>query len=120
MKENFTVSSKTVGSAAVVYPRGYLNNLAGESLVKECNGFIERGISKIVLNFEKIEFINSIGISLLLSVIERLKDCNGALCFANLSSAHLDTFEMLGLTNFMCVFKSEEEALRHLNVGVNP
>jgi anti-anti-sigma factor len=120
MKENFTVSSKTVGSAAVVYPQGYLNNIAGESLVRECNAYIEKGTKKIVLNFEKIEFINSIGISLLLSVIERLKVCDGTLCFTSISNIYLETFEMLGLTKFMCVFKSEDEALQYLNTAVKP
>lgn len=120
MKENFTVSSRTVGSAAVVYPQGYLNTIAGESLVKECNAYLEKGIRKIVLNFEKIEFINSIGISLLLSVIERLRNCDGALCFTNISDIYLETFEMLGLRKFMCVFKSEDEALQYLNTAVRP
>jgi anti-anti-sigma factor len=117
MRENFTVTSKTVGNAAVVYPQGYLNTLAGESLVKECNAYIEKGIREIVLNFEKIEFINSIGISLLLSIIERLKNCNGVLCFTNIGPVYLETFDMLGLTKFMHVFQDEDEALRYLTTG---
>jgi anti-anti-sigma factor len=112
---NFTVISRMAGDAAVIHPQGYLNNLAGESLVQECNRFVESGTQKIVLNFGETDFINSIGVSLLLGIIERLRECGGALCFSNLSSAHKDTFEMLGITKYILVFGREEEALKHLN-----
>jgi anti-anti-sigma factor len=114
---NFTVTSKTIRDTAVLYPRGYLNNIAGESLVRECNAYIEKGIKKMVVNLGGIEFINSIGISLLLSVIERLNNCGGTLCLTNISTSYNETFEMLGLTKYMLVFKSEEEALKHLNAA---
>ncbi len=111
---NFKVVSRTVGDAAVIHPKGYLNNLAGEGLVDECNRFIEDGITRVVLNFSEIDFINSIGVSLLLGIIERLRECKGVLCFSNLSGAHRDTFEMLGITKYILVFEREEEALDHL------
>jgi len=117
MKEmNFTVTSKSMGSAAVLYPQGYLNNITGENLVRECNAYVEKGIRKMVLNLEGIEFINSIGISLLLSIMEQLRNCEGTLCFTNITAAYLDTFEMLGLTKHMCLFTSEDEALSYLNI----
>lgn len=115
---NFKVVSRLVGSVAVISPQGYLNNIAGESLVQECNSCLGNGIKKIVLNFSETDLINSIGISLLLAVIERLKDSDGTLCFTNMSKMHNDTFEMLGLTKYIMVFGNEDEALAHLNTGM--
>ncbi len=116
MKEkNFTVTSRIMDGAAVVIPRGYLNNIAGESLVKECNSYIESGVKKIVLNFRDIEFINRIGISLLLSIIEQLKNCQGTLCFTEVSAPYKETFEMLGLSKYMLFFQHENDALQYLN-----
>ncbi len=112
---NFNVTSRLSGDTAILYPRGYLNNIAGESLVQECDAYIEQGIKKIVLNFRETDFINSIGISLLLNIIEGLKDCGGTLCFTDMGRIHIDTFEMLGLTKYLLVFTSEEEALRSLH-----
>lgn len=111
---NFKVLSRTVGGAAIIHPQGYLNNLAGEGLVDECNRFIEKGVTRIILNFGETNFINSIGVSLLLGIIEKLRECNGVLCFSNLSSAHKDTFEMLGITEHIPIFEREEIALEHL------
>ncbi len=114
-EKNFTVTSKIMEGAAVVCPRGYLNNRAGESLVRECNSYIEKGVKNIVLNFRDIEFINSIGISLLLSVIEQLKSCEGTLCFSDVNTSYRETFEMLGLSKYMLIFQHENEALHYLN-----
>ncbi len=115
--ENFDVESKRVDDVAVIYPKGYLNNIVGEKLEKECTAFIDRGILKIVLDFHEMEFINSIGISLLLSIIERLRTSKGVLCFSSMKKAHRDVFEMLGLTKYVLVFENEAEALKRLQDG---
>ncbi len=110
----FNVESKISGDVAILYPQGYLNNLAAEGLEKECDACIAKGIRKIVLNLNGIELINSIGISILLGVIEKVKGTDGTLCFTNLSKLHSETFEMLGLSKYMKVFASEDDALSHL------
>jgi|Deesub1362A_J573_1020465.scaffolds.fasta_scaffold00004_81 anti-anti-sigma factor len=112
------VVSKSLEDVAVIYPQGYLNNLVGESLEKECNACIGKGIKKIVLDFSKTKFINSIGISILLSIIEKLKKHNGILCFTSLNKMHEEIFEMLGITKYALVFRNEDEALKHFRVAV--
>ena len=113
--KSFKVTSKRISDMAVLYPQGYLNNIAGENLVQECNACLESDIRKVVLNFGETDFINSIGISMLLSIIEKLNDAGGTLCFTNLSKTYSDTFEMLGLAKFIHVFPDENEAVRYLN-----
>ncbi len=112
---NFKVTSKRLGDVAILYPQGYLNNIAGENLVQECDTCLESKVRKVVLNFSETDFINSIGISLLLGIIEKLKDAGGTLCFTNLSKSYIDTFEMLGLARYMRIFPEENEAVRYLN-----
>jgi len=111
---SFMVITRTFGDVAVVHPQGYLNNIVGEKLERECSECIEKGMKSIVLDFGKVEFINSIGISILLSIVERLRKSGGNLCFSSLSKAHRETFEMLGLTNYARTFVSEGEALKFL------
>jgi anti-anti-sigma factor len=113
----FSVASKLVGDAAVIYPKGYLNNLSGESLVIECGSYIGKGITKIVVNFSETDLINSIGISLLLQIMEDLKNIKGTICCTNMSKFLRDTFEMLGLIEHMRVFPVESDALKYLNAG---
>ena len=111
---NFRVDSKVVGDVAVLYPQGYLNNIVTEKLEKECSTFLKKGYKKIVLNFNSIEFINSIGISILLGIIDEVKGTDASLYFTNVSRLQDETFEMLGLKKYMRIFPSEAEAVTEL------
>ncbi len=112
--KNFTLESRLHGEVAVLHPHGYLNNIVAERLEKECSELLKKGVRKILLNFNDIEYINSIGISILLGVINGIKVAEAELCFSNLSSLHDETFEMIGLKGYMRIFNSESEALMHL------
>jgi anti-anti-sigma factor len=113
----FSVSSRVEGDTAIIYPRGYLNNLSGEGLVRECGMYIGKGITKIVVNFGETDLVNSIGISLILQIIEDLRNIEGTIYCTNMSKFLRDTFEMLGLLEYMRVFPSESDALQYLKVG---
>jgi anti-anti-sigma factor len=110
------VKSRLVEDVAVIYPQGYLNNLAGEGLVSECGKYTRSGTKKIVVNFRETDLINSIGISFLLHVMEDLQTAGGTLCFTDMSKVQLDIFEMLGLTKYFLFFPDESRALQFLNV----
>ncbi len=113
----FSVVSRLEGDVAVVYPKGYLNNISGESFVIECGIYIGKGITKIVVNFGETDSINSIGISMLLQIIEDLRNIKGTICCTNMSKFLRDTFEMLGLIQHMIVFPVESDALKYLKAG---
>jgi anti-anti-sigma factor len=109
----FNVVSRLDGDVAFIYPKGYLNNLSGESLVNECSAYIAKGITKIVVNFKETDLINSIGVSLILQIIENLRNIKGTICCTNMSKLLRDTFEMLGLLQHMVVFPLESDALKY-------
>lgn len=113
----FQVQSRLVGKTAIIYPQGYLNNLAGEGLVNECGRHAHAGIRKIIVNFRGTDLINSIGISFLLQIMEDLQAVGGTLCFTDMSRVHLDTFEMLGLNGHFRFFPDEQDALQYLQVS---
>jgi anti-anti-sigma factor len=94
------VDSKSLGELAIIYPQGYLNSIVGEMLERECSACLGKGTKTIVLNFAKTEFINSIGVSILLSIIEKTKKFERTLCFTDMSQQHKEVFEMLGLTKY--------------------
>lgn len=103
-----------IDDAAVIYPQGYLNNLTGETLVQECTAVIEKGTRKIIISFRDTELVNSIGISMLLLIIEKLISTDGQLCFTDMNQTLQDTFVMLGLTHYISCFTHEQDALLYL------
>ena len=67
------------------------------SLEVRCQELLAGGVRSIVINFEETELINSIGISILLGVIEAVNESRGTLVLSNLSATNRELFEMLGL-----------------------
>ena len=55
--------------------------------------------------------VNSIGVSILIEIIEKLQDSDGKLGYYNLAPIVEKTFTIMGLTKYSTVYPSEEEAL---------
>jgi anti-anti-sigma factor len=111
------IRSKLVEDAAVIYPGPYLNQLRGESIELQCEELLASGVRRIVINFEETELINSIGISILLGVIESVNHARGALVLSNLNASNRELFEMLGLMSHVEMVDTEESALLKLGNG---
>lgn len=105
------IRSRLIDDAAVIYPGLYLNQLRGESIESQCREFLETGVRRIVINFAETELINSIGISILLGVIESVNHAQGALVLSNLNASNRELFEMLGLMSHVEMVDTEEIAL---------
>lgn len=89
---------------------GYINNLGGEKIEREFEANLKKGYRKFIINFEKTELINSIGISILIGVIEKILESEGKLYFSNLSPVNAEIFEIMGLTKYVPIFNTDEEA----------
>jgi anti-anti-sigma factor len=112
---NFSLSSKSTQDVAVMIPRGYINDLGAESLEQISDQLLDKGVKKLVVNFNEVQFINTIGISIFTSIVQKTMESNSTLCFTNLKKVHRDVLEMMGLIKYVKVFKNEEEALLFLN-----
>ncbi len=63
-------SDQPTGERSVIFADSYLNKLSGEHIEYECRRQIDTGCRELEVNFSKTEIINSIGISILLGVID--------------------------------------------------
>jgi anti-anti-sigma factor len=109
------IRSHCVGTTAVVYASDYLNKLTGERIERECKKQLESGARALIIDFSDTELVNSIGISILLGIID-IAEKNGALVvFSDVNSETAQLFEMLGLTRHVVLAKDEQEALSSLS-----
>jgi anti-anti-sigma factor len=108
------VRSRLIGETAVVYASDYLNKLSGERIERECRRRLEAGARALVINFHDTELVNSIGVSILLGVIEAAENAGAQLVFSDVSNQTIELFEMLGLTKHVALVKDEQEALATL------
>jgi anti-anti-sigma factor len=108
------VRSRAVGDLAVIYAGDYLNKLSGERIERECRRQLERGCRALIINFRETELVNSIGVSILLGVIDAAETTGAQLIFSDVNHQTVQLFEMLGLTRHVALASDEEEALATL------
>jgi anti-anti-sigma factor len=96
-------SVEPVGEKSVIVAGEYLNKLRGEQIEFECKRRFEAGCKELVLNFSQTEVVNSIGISILLGVIDTASNSGAKVIFSDVNEDTVELFEMLGLTNHVTI-----------------
>jgi anti-anti-sigma factor len=109
------VRSLCVGTTAVVYASDYLNKLTGEKIERECRRQLDSGCRALVINFADTELVNSIGISILLGIIDVAEKSGARVVFSDLNNQTIQLFEMLGLTRHVRLARDVDEALLSLS-----
>ena len=109
------VRSHCVGTTAVVYASDYLNKLTGEKIERECRRQLGGGCRALVIDFSDTKLVNSIGISILLGIIDAAEKSGARLVFSEVNHPTVELFEMLGLTRHVALAKNEHEALMDIS-----
>ncbi len=107
----FNLKKKIEDDIVIIETDGYLNNIGGEKISKECYKEIENGKKLFLLNLEKSKVVNSIGVSILIEIIEKLEDIGGKLGYYNLAPIVEKTFKIMGLSKYSKIYKTKEEAI---------
>ncbi len=110
MSTDFNLLSELHDKTLVIKTEGYINNTGGEKIVQEFSK--HNNINKLVLNLEGSKVVNSIGISHLIEIIEKLNQTDGKLVFTNLDPTIEKTFTIMGLFQFADKAETVESALK--------
>ena len=108
---------KELGDCVVLYADNYLNDIEGEKLEIACDTFLNKGKIKVVIDFGNTELVNSIGVSILIGIMEKVREKKGVLLFSSLKKANHYVLDVLGLTKHVPVLQSEDEALKKLLIA---
>lgn len=110
--------AKTLEAHVRHQPRVAIVNLEGE-----INGFAEDVLNEayadaesqdsdaIVLNFSKVDYINSTGIALIVALLARARKSHRRLLACGLSEHYIEIFQITRLADFMTVFPDEKSAV---------
>ena len=111
MMENMKIQVDRRDGIAVIYTDGYINNQGGEEIARFAYELLDEGYKSLLLNLEKTKIVNSIGISILIEIIERLIEIEGKLAFCNLTPTIDKTFHIMGLAQYTSIYADEASAL---------
>ena len=107
----FNLNIREEGDIVIIETTGYLNNVGGEKISEACYEQMNSGKKFFLLNLENSKVVNSIGVSILIEIIEKLQDVDGKLGYYNLAPIVEKTFNIMGITKYSSVYGSESEGL---------
>lgn len=92
-----------------------------EKFDKLLRGLIkDKGCRQIILDFRKVEYINSFGVAAVGFYHRMLEDSNGKLILAHLPAGVEKVLNLAGLTRLIPSFPTLEDALASLGASANP
>lgn len=103
MDTTISIPAQTKGETATIFAGDYLNKLSGEVIERECKKKLESGAKRLIVNFSDTEIVNSIGVSILLGVIDAAQTAGAEVVFSDVKEETAELFEMLGLTNHVVI-----------------
>jgi anti-anti-sigma factor len=83
---------------SVVSAGDYFNKITGERVERECRERLASGCRELVIDFGQTEIVNSVGVSILLGVIDSAQGNGATVVLAGLNAPTIELFDMLGVT----------------------
>jgi anti-anti-sigma factor len=104
-------------NGAILYTKGYINNVGGEEIANRAYELMDADVRALLLNLRETKIVNSIGISILIEIIEKMIDKGGKIGFCCLTPVIHKTFQIMGLANYAAIYNDEETAAREMGLG---
>ena len=115
MNESLQLKVEREEKVSVLEVSGYINNVGGEQIADACNKMIDEGIHCFLIDLSGCKIVNSIGISILIEIIEKVNELNGKLGFCSVTPTIAKTFRIMGLLQHCTLHEDREEGLREVS-----
>jgi anti-sigma B factor antagonist len=102
-------------NASIIDIQGELTAFAEDVLMDAYNQATDGQVRAIILNFEELEYMNSSGIGLLVTLLIRINREKQQLLTYGLSDHYRSIFQITRLDDAIAVHDSEEEAVQAAN-----
>ena len=118
MTETLSVTVDRRDGLAVIYTEGYINNQGGEEIAKVAYKLLDEGYKILLLNLAGTKIVNSIGISILIEIIEKMLEINGKLGFCCLTQTIEKTLHIMGLAQYAPIYNDEASDVAQIRVAL--
>ncbi len=105
------IMSRTKGDAVILDIVGEIDLYNAPEIKDIVNNLIEERKYNVVINLEKVSYIDSSGIGVLISSLSNLRKYQGGLKIINVFASVKKVFELTKLTSFFEIYDSEDEAI---------
>lgn len=96
----------------IVEIEGEVDVYTSMELKKELNNLIDNGEKRIVVNLEKVVYMDSSGLGILVAILKRIRSEKGNMKLIKLTPGIKKIFELTRLTKFFEIFDAEDTAIK--------
>ncbi len=100
------------GAVKIVWIEGELNTQTSPNAEAQLTLLIDAGATKVVVNFERLDYITSAGLYILLATAKQLRVSGGELRVCSLSDLVQEVFDIAGFDSIVSVSTNEAAALK--------
>jgi anti-sigma B factor antagonist len=108
------INRSLINNIPVLSVSGKIDAVTSKDLEEALIRLIEEDKKHLVVNMEKVEFLSSSGLRVLMASLNKLKHKDGDLKLAALQPFVKDVFFMTGANRFFSIYPSQEEAIKSL------
>lgn len=106
------VEIKVVRNTLVVRARGEMDMLIAEKLRKEIDQKLEGGnIKNLILNLEKVTFIDSSGLGVIIGRYKKMSANNGRMCIVGAQPTVEKILFFSGINKLIPMYKTEQDII---------
>lgn len=107
---NLIINSRPLNETSYILEMdGEVDVYTSPQVKKELVRVAGRGVTQIVLNLSKVEFMDCRGLSVLIGSFKRLREAGGNLALVGLGTRTQRLFEVTGMSTIFDIYLTEEE-----------
>ena len=96
------VTLKTEGQSAIISPEGRIDTVTAPEL-EDSISKIPEGTTSVKFDFEKVEYVSSAGLRVLLVAQKMMKKTGGSMTIANVPAAVKEVFDITGFSDILTI-----------------
>lgn len=107
---NYSISQQD--TVQIVSVQDLLSEFDNKQILNDIESHLNQGLNKLVVDLSRLDFMNSVGLNFLITLMSRSKKTGISLAVANPSNQVIQLLEMTKLKSFFTLKPSIEDALK--------
>ncbi|MBF0330843.1 MAG: STAS domain-containing protein [Candidatus Omnitrophica bacterium] len=108
------IKIENINDIVLVLLSGELNMDSSNALREAFKKILKENKKKVLVDFDKVSFIDSSGIATLIEMFQNMGKINGRMCLCHVNKKIVGVFEITKVHKLFSMFESHDEALRSL------
>lgn len=109
---NLKVEVELIDDKAIIHLEGLLDAHNSQLFEEALKEVILKGVGKVIIDFEKLNYLGSSGLEIILGKVQDLRKRGGDIVLSSMSFKIKKIFDLLGLLDYFKFFDTVEDGIK--------